>query len=99
MYRGGHEFIDRDRNIYYDTDNIHEHQKETIRVCNDCGGALKIDSAARGGKHILAVHLPKTACQACRDQGHRWYRDADTTRYHKVYLQDRHADLIEEKTE
>ena len=98
MYRGGHPFISRDRHIFYDTDHIHEHQKETIRVCDHCGGALKIDSAARTGRHILAVHLPKTACQSCCQQGHAWYREADTSRYDKVYLQDRCADVIEEKT-
>ncbi|PIE67026.1 MAG: histone deacetylase [Deltaproteobacteria bacterium] len=97
MYRGDHEFMDRDRTIYYDTDNINEKQKETIRVCDNCGGALRIDSAAGGGNRILAVHLPRTACRACRDQGHAWYHDADTSLYDKVYLQDRYADVLEEK--
>ena len=98
LYRGDHKFIDRSRNIYYDTDNIHERQKETIRVCEHCGGALRIDSAALGRKHILAVHIPRNACPACRRQGEAWYADADVDPFDKVYFQDRSADVIQEKT-
>jgi acetoin utilization deacetylase AcuC-like enzyme len=97
-FREDYRFMNRDRNIYYDTDNIHEHQQETIMVCDHCAGALKIDSAARGGKHILAVHIPRKACQACREQGAAWYEETDTARFDKVYLQDRAMDTIKEKT-
>ncbi|MBC2711449.1 MAG: histone deacetylase [Desulfosarcina sp.] len=99
MVRGDNTFMERDRNIYYDTDNIHEHQKETIRVCERCGGALRIDSAARAKKHILAVHIPRKACETCRKQGYTWYEEADMTQYDKIYLQDRCADVIIEKAE
>ena len=95
--RGDKAFIDRERNIYYDTDNLHEHQRETVRVCHSCGGALKIDSAARGKLHILAVHIPKNACKACCSQGITWYEQADSDRYDKIVLQDRYADVIKEK--
>jgi len=98
MYRADYKFIDRDRNIYYDTDNIHEHQKETVRVCDDCGGAFKIDSAARGKNHVLAVHIPRHACRTCRNQGLAWYDEAGESRFDKVYLQDLSEDLIEEKS-
>jgi hypothetical protein len=98
IYRSDYRFIDRDRNIYYDTDNIHERQKETIRVCDSCGGALRIDSAARGMKHILAVHIPRKACQTCRGQGRSWYEEADGDRFDKIYLQDRSTDEILERS-
>lgn len=97
MARGDNPFIQRERNIFYDTDNIHEHQHETIRVCDRCGGALSIDSSARGRKHILAVHIPRKACEPCRRQGHAWYDQADLARYDKIYLQDRVTDTIQEK--
>jgi len=93
MARGDGQFMSRDRNIFYDTDNIHEHQHETIRVCGSCGGALRIDSTARGKMHILAVHIPKNACRTCRKQGVTWYENADPAQYDKVYLQDRSADV------
>ncbi len=89
--------ITRRRSIYYDTDNIHENQNETIRVCESCGGAWMIDSAAHGGRHILAIHIPRKACKPCRSQGAAWYAQADLTRFDKIYLQDRCRDVIEEK--
>ena len=98
-YREDCQFMNRDRNIYYDTDNIHEHQQETLRVCDDCGGAFKIDSSAQGKKHILAVHIPRNACQTCRELGSTWYAEADAACYDKVYLQDRCHDVIEEKSQ
>lgn len=99
LYRADHSFMERNRNIYYDTDNIHEHQNETVRVCENCGGALRIDSSARGKKHVLAVHIPRNACAACQSQGRGWYEEADVAAYDKVYLQDRSRDVIEEKSQ
>jgi hypothetical protein len=50
-------------------------------------------------KHILAVHIPRNACESCRKQGYQWYDSADTTQYDKVYLQDRSGDVIKENTQ
>ena len=97
MARKDGPFVTRRRSIYYDTDNIHENQNETVRVCESCGGAWMIDSAAHGGRHILAVHIPRKACQSCRHQGAAWYAQADLDRFDKIYLQDRCRDVIEEK--
>ncbi|BBO80734.1 histone deacetylase [Desulfosarcina ovata subsp. sediminis] len=97
MARGDNRFIERDRKIFYDTDNIYERQHETLRVCEACGGALRIDSEAQERKHILAVHIPRNACQDCHDQGLAWYEEADADAYDKVYLQDRAADVMKEK--
>ena len=82
----------RSRNIYYDTDNIHEHQEEEIRICDDCAGALRIESSANRRKPILAVHIPVKACAACQDQGHQWFENADRARFEHIYLQDRKED-------
>jgi acetoin utilization deacetylase AcuC-like enzyme len=97
LARKGKQFEIRNRNIYYDTDDISEHQQETIRICSNCGGALKIESSANRNR-ILAVHIPKNACKECREQGAQWYEDCEMSRYDKVYLQDRYTDLITEKT-
>jgi phage terminase large subunit len=97
MVRADYLLMNRDRNIYYDTDNIHEHQQETIRVCDSCGGALKIDSAARGGNISWRCTSRATPARSCRKQGYQWYDSADTTRYDKIYLQDRSGDVIKEK--
>jgi len=82
----------RSRSIYYDTDNIQEHQEETIRICDQCGGALRIESSADHQKPILAVHIPVNACSDCREQGLRWFETADRNRFADIFLQDRTTD-------
>jgi len=82
----------RTRNIYYDTDGIQESQTEQIQICNDCAGALRIDSASDRGMHILAVHIPRKACNKCKEIGIRWYDTADTGQFDMTFLQDRTED-------
>ena len=79
----------RFRTIFYDTDNIHESQNETIRICDHCAGALRIESSANRRKPILAVHIPVKACAACQDQGHQWFETADRDTFDHIYLQNR----------
>ena len=90
--RGKNEFQERIRNIMYDTDGIYEKQKEKIRVCDACSGALKIDSSSDRGYHILAVHIPLDACSLCKSIGKMWYDEAKEGHYNWVYLQDRPND-------
>ncbi len=87
----------RSRSIYYDTDNIHESQDETIRICDQCGGALRIESSANRRQPILAVHIPVKACAQCQDQGHQWFETADRKRFAHIYLQDRKDDRYQHK--
>ena len=54
---------------YYDTDNIQEAQKETLRICRECSGALKIESNSSRGYKVLAIHVPRKACDACQEPG------------------------------
>jgi len=87
----------RHREVFYDTDNIFERQKEKIRVCRDCGGSFEVDSKATPGHHILAVHIPINACDACKEKAYEFYDKADKTKYHRIYLQDRPKDTYEVK--
>lgn len=87
----------RHREIFYDTDNLFEQQKETIRVCHDCGGCFEIDSKARPGGHILGIHIPINACSACIEQGYKFFDKAEKNRYDRVILQDRTKDVYEIK--
>lgn len=86
----------RSRNIFYDTDNIQERQEETVTICDDCAGALRIDSKAAGRNHILAIHIPSNACAKCQEQGHQWY-DSATRDYDQVHLQNRVDDTYHQK--
>jgi len=85
-------FAKRERNIFYDTDQIHESQREHLRVCPDCSGVLAIDSDTDRGRQIYAVHVPRKACEACRQQGYEWYEACRDRRYDAVFLQDRTKD-------
>jgi acetoin utilization deacetylase AcuC-like enzyme len=87
----------RKRQIYYDTDNILEIQDETIRICDDCAGALRIESGSDSGKRILGVHIPRKGCQSCADQGREWYDNAVSARFHHLFLQDRRNDRYHSK--
>ncbi len=85
-------FEERSRNIFYDTDNLSETQKEKIRICPECSGTLQIDSSSDRGFHILAVHIPRKACNACQNLGHEWYDAAQKGGYDFAFLQDRVKD-------
>jgi len=90
-------FEQRARGIFYDTDGISEKQLETIRPCDDCAGALRIDSSSDRGYHILAVHIPLKACKKCKEIGYEWYESADSNTFRKIFLQDRAEDIYTEK--
>ncbi len=96
MARGG-EFAQRERSVYYDTDDIMETQREKIRVCRDCGGVVAIDSSARGGNRVYAVHIPIKSCDKCRELGYEWYETV-RGRYDWAYLQDRTRDAYFSRT-
>jgi hypothetical protein len=87
----------RKRRIFYDTDNIMENQDETIRVCYDCAGALRIDSSSDNLKRILGVHIPRKACPACQEQGHQWFDEARADDFDHIFLQDRPNDTYSDK--
>jgi acetoin utilization deacetylase AcuC-like enzyme len=87
----------RHREIFYDTDNIFERQKENVRICRDCGGCFEIDSSATTGNHILGVHIPINACKSCIEEGYRLFDQADKTKFSQIILQDRTKDIYEIK--
>ncbi|MDY6906460.1 MAG: histone deacetylase [Thermodesulfobacteriota bacterium] len=88
---------ERTNRVFYDTDGIYETQHETVSICTDCAGALRIDSSSDRGRRILAVHIPLHACEKCRETGHQWFDEADPDQYLKVFLQNRPEDTYIEK--
>ncbi len=90
--RAGEKFSRRDRNIFYDTDQILETQHETVRICPDCSGFVTIDSETDGGRRIFAIQIPRKACNDCREQGYKLYDSTDPRRYNQIFLQDRTSD-------
>ncbi len=95
---GSHgEVQERHREIFYDTDNIFERQKEKIRICRVCAGTLVIDSNATSSPPILAIHIPLNACNDCIEMGYNHFEQADTKKYAQVFLQDRTRDIYKVK--
>jgi len=88
----GKKIEERNRSIFYDTAGINETQKETIRICKDCGGTLMIDSSADTGNHVLAIHIPFNACKKCIKTGYKWFDAAKPRNYNMVMMQDRPSD-------
>jgi len=82
-------YLKRKKSIYYDTDNIRETQTETVRICNDCGGLVMIESFASTGNNIFALVLPSRCCPACREEGEEFYARTSRGRYNHIYFQDR----------
>lgn len=84
------------REIYYDTDNIHEQQTTEVRVCQECSGSKIIRSRAvhgNGKQHNVAcVQVPITACPNCQEHGRQAYESMNNSKHTMVYLQDRVAD-------
>ncbi len=66
--REGH-WWHRDRNIYYDTDGIHERQHERIRLCPDCPGLTLIETQSDRIPQSLCILLPRQPCPHCREVG------------------------------
>ncbi len=89
---GNKEFHERHRRIFYDTDNIMETQKEKLRACHDCSGALRIESSSDHGQNILAVHIPRGACNNCINIGRQWHETARGAGFNLALLQDRVED-------
>ena len=93
------EFARRSRGIFYDTDHISEEQTELVRICDDCGGLITIDSRADHSTRIFAVVIPGRSCPACRKKGEEIYetRSRKDGPYDHIYLQDRDRDLYMNK--
>ncbi len=55
----------RDRNIYYDTDRLHDRQHEQTYICQDCAGLTSIISKATHMDKNLCLLLPRNPCEKC----------------------------------
>ena len=55
-----------------------------MRVCNDCGGLVMIESAADNGKKIFAVILPNRCCPECRKNGETFFEQVSGG--HIIYI-------------
>jgi acetoin utilization deacetylase AcuC-like enzyme len=90
---GTNKYLKRKKHIYYDTDGISEQQEETVRICEDCGGLVMIDSFADTGTRIFAVTIPGQSCPVCREEGKVFFDRLQKGKYRHLYFQDRDRDI------
>ncbi|MDD2586142.1 MAG: histone deacetylase [Syntrophomonadaceae bacterium] len=83
------------KQIFYDTDYIHEEQQNRLRMCPDCCGFRIINSSAqhRNGQlyRVLCIAIPVNACQQCHAEAISAYADMvkNGDAFDLIYLQDR----------
>ncbi len=85
----------REKRIFYDTDQIIEYQQETVRLCDQCSGWLRIESQAQSDnfapRRIWAMTIPWGACPRCAQTAWAEYharRRNPPAGYDGIYLQD-----------
>ncbi len=81
--------VKREQQIYYDTAGVMEHQVQTFNLCANCASFNTIDSHNDTGTHILAITIPRKACQSCIDKAYATYNASSQDTYTHIYLQDR----------
>ena len=64
-------YYTRNKNIFYDTDGIHEQQTESVMVCEDCSGVLSIETRSTVNPLCLGIQIPFGACDRCREESYR----------------------------
>lgn len=93
---GRNKTFSRSRNIYYDTDNIHEQQVETVDYCPDCSGVYRVNSQSSmspyGDHNIFGITIPLYSCKSCRDKGYRLWEESGSAKYDYCILQDKDQD-------
>lgn len=87
---GSGPFFERQRQIYYDTDNIYESQREYIRLCPECPGwRLIYTRSTRVREPAAAVLLPWNPCPRCREEAEDQFQKAgQDPALHQLVLQD-----------
>lgn len=83
--------VKRQRQLYYDTDNIMENQVQYFKRCQACSGVNWIHSSSDTGYKILGVTIPRDACPECIDEGYDMYENPSEN-FTNTYLQDRTND-------
>lgn len=85
---GDADIVKRQRQLYYDTDNIMENQVQHFKRCDACSGVNWIHSSSDTGYKILGVTIPRDACSECIDEGYHMYENPSEN-FTNTYLQDR----------
>lgn len=84
----------RERDIYYDTDNISEQQQDKLYRCDTCSGLVQLTTKTTSRKNCLCLLVPHKACAGCIARGHDLYTLA-SSRGQTVELYDATTDAYQ----
>lgn len=93
----GLEYVERPRQIYYDTDGILEKQVQKFTICKNCSGLDTIESQSDTIYSVVAITIPRDACSTCIDKAYNLYKSTPSYDFKKVYLQDKKEDVFYSK--
>ena len=85
----GLEYVEQNRQIYYDTDGIMDNQNRVYEICNKCSGVETIHSKSSSGFDVLAITIPRDACSSCIDRSYKYYKQSSLRDFTNIYLQDK----------
>ncbi len=85
------DIVEKQKQIFYDTDGILENQVQHFTKCNKCSGLNFINSRSDSGYKVLAITIPREACNSCINNGHKLYKNP-TSGFTNIYLQDKAND-------
>lgn len=108
LFKGQDSYTQR-RNVYYDTDGIHELQQEWVDYCPDCQGLYRVATQSQKARSrdysAWGVSIPLYACKSCRRKGYQLWDEASLRgntqngeKYEYYYLQDKQKDVYLRKT-
>ncbi len=85
----GLKYVEKPKQIYYDTDGIMENQVQNFKICKRCSGINTINSRSDTGYRILGITIPRDACSNCIDEGYSLYEKTSKKKFTNIYLQDK----------
>ncbi|CCO23357.1 histone deacetylase family protein [Maridesulfovibrio hydrothermalis] len=77
----------RHRNIFYDTEGFTESQTESLLLCDECRGLLKVETQKENGPMGFGIEIPASACDKCRNTGYSLLEEAQVkSRYRYMQM-------------
>lgn len=86
------------KQIYYDTEGIHEEQSNQLHMCKHCAGYRIINSTAQhprwGLSRVFCISVPVYGCAECQEKARYIYSQIcrNGGNFDNIYLQDRAGD-------
>ncbi|HHT21112.1 MAG TPA: histone deacetylase [Tissierellia bacterium] len=90
--------VTRQRQVYYDTAGIMEHQTQEFYLCPSCPGLDVIRSKNDQGASLVGITVPRKACPDCQTKAYELFETEQRSRVKFVLLQDQKNDRFQRAT-